>query len=148
MDARDAIIQADDILTGGQNFCDIWKGFAARGLGEDASVIGKTPWGGGIRSNVSLTSNERVCELAQSMIRGSLLLRLARSDRVLRVACLHLEHYSYGYMYYEGIHYICKIYGQSELFCCSVRFGVKANESDKVCTKHAGLARLAVKSEA
>jgi extracellular elastinolytic metalloproteinase len=53
MDARDAIIQADEILTGGENFCEIWKGFAAKGLGEDADVIGKTPWGGGIRTDVS-----------------------------------------------------------------------------------------------
>jgi len=51
MDARNAIIQADEILTGGENFCEIWKGFAAKGLGSDATVIGKTPWGGGIRTN-------------------------------------------------------------------------------------------------
>lgn len=51
MDARNAIIQADEILTGGENFCDLWKGFASKGLGEDAHVIGKTPWGGGIRTN-------------------------------------------------------------------------------------------------
>lgn len=54
-DARDAIIQADQILTGGENFCDLWKGFASRGLGPDARVEGKTPWGGGIRTNVSRT---------------------------------------------------------------------------------------------
>ncbi|KAG2066590.1 hypothetical protein BDR04DRAFT_1136631 [Suillus decipiens] len=30
-DARDAIVQADQVLTGGENFCDIWVGFAARG---------------------------------------------------------------------------------------------------------------------
>ena len=53
MDARNAIIQADEILTGGENFCEIWKGFAAKGLGNDATVIGKTPWGGGIRTDVS-----------------------------------------------------------------------------------------------
>jgi hypothetical protein len=53
MDARNAIIQADDLLTGGENFCEIWSGFAAKGLGADATVIGKTPWGGGIRTNVS-----------------------------------------------------------------------------------------------
>lgn len=50
-DARDAIIQADEQLTGGENFCELWKGFASRGLGQDASVIGRTPWGGGQRSN-------------------------------------------------------------------------------------------------
>ena len=52
-DARDAIIQADQVLTGGENYCDLWIGFAERGLGEDAKVEGRTPWGGGIRSNVS-----------------------------------------------------------------------------------------------
>jgi len=50
-DARDAIIQADQILTGGENFCELWKGFSDRGLGPDARVEGKTPWGGGIRTN-------------------------------------------------------------------------------------------------
>jgi extracellular elastinolytic metalloproteinase len=50
-DARDAIIQADQILTGGENFCTLWEGFAARGLGQDATVVGRTPWGGGNRTN-------------------------------------------------------------------------------------------------
>ncbi|RXK40919.1 extracellular elastinolytic metalloproteinase [Tremella mesenterica] len=49
--ARDAIIQADQIRTGGQNRCLIWKAFAERGLGQDASVIGQTPWGGGVRQD-------------------------------------------------------------------------------------------------
>lgn len=49
--ARDAIIQADQILTGGENGCIIWKAFAERGLGTDARVIGQTPWGGGIRTD-------------------------------------------------------------------------------------------------
>jgi extracellular elastinolytic metalloproteinase len=53
-DARDAIIQADQVLTGGENFCTLWEGFASRGLGQDATVVGQTPWGGGIRTNVSL----------------------------------------------------------------------------------------------
>ena len=52
-DARDAIIQADQILTGGENFCLLWEGFAARGLGQDATVRDRTPWGGGVRTNVS-----------------------------------------------------------------------------------------------
>lgn len=50
-DARDAIIQADQILTGGENFCELWTGFAARGLGPDATVEMKTPWGGGVRTD-------------------------------------------------------------------------------------------------
>ncbi|EGN97406.1 hypothetical protein SERLA73DRAFT_184099 [Serpula lacrymans var. lacrymans S7.3] len=50
-DARDAIIQADAVLTGGENFCELWEGFAERGLGVDATVVGKTPWGGGIRED-------------------------------------------------------------------------------------------------
>ena len=55
-EARDAIIQADQVLTGGENFCDLWLGFAEKGLGIDATVQGRTPWGGGIRKNVSTTS--------------------------------------------------------------------------------------------
>jgi extracellular elastinolytic metalloproteinase len=49
--ARDAIIQADEVLTGGENACLLWKGFAKRGLGSDATLKGSTPWGGGIRTN-------------------------------------------------------------------------------------------------
>ena len=55
-EARDAIIQADEILTGGENFCELWAGFAEKGLGPDARVDGRTPWGGGIRTNVSRSS--------------------------------------------------------------------------------------------
>ncbi|KAH8827182.1 Fungalysin metallopeptidase-domain-containing protein [Flagelloscypha sp. PMI_526] len=50
-DARDAIIQADQELTGGENFCTLWEGFSSRGLGPAARVDGRTPWGGGIRTN-------------------------------------------------------------------------------------------------
>lgn len=50
-DARDAIIQADEVLTGGENVCDIWRGFAERGLGVDAVV---SRGSGGKRTNVSL----------------------------------------------------------------------------------------------
>jgi extracellular elastinolytic metalloproteinase len=50
-DARDAIVQADQVLTGGENFCDIWHGFAEKGLGVDADVKGRTPWGGGVRTD-------------------------------------------------------------------------------------------------
>jgi len=50
-EARDAIIQADEVLTGGENFCTLWKGFSKRGLGPDAKVINRTPWGGGMRTD-------------------------------------------------------------------------------------------------
>jgi extracellular elastinolytic metalloproteinase len=50
-EARDAIIQADQVLTGGENFCDLWLAFSAKGLGVDATVQGRTPWGGGIRKD-------------------------------------------------------------------------------------------------
>jgi extracellular elastinolytic metalloproteinase len=55
-EARDAIIQADQVLTGGENFCDLWIAFAEKGLGVDASVQGRTPWGGGIRKDVRTSS--------------------------------------------------------------------------------------------
>ncbi|GAO49554.1 hypothetical protein G7K_3703-t1 [Saitoella complicata NRRL Y-17804] len=48
-EARDAIIAADLALTGGENKCAIWKGFAKRGLGVGAKLVGGTPWGGGVR---------------------------------------------------------------------------------------------------
>nr|GAT56412.1 elastinolytic metalloproteinase Mep [Mycena chlorophos] len=50
-EARDAIILADQQLTGGENFCTLWKGFAAKGLGPDANVVLRTPWGGGVRTD-------------------------------------------------------------------------------------------------
>lgn len=37
LDARDAILDADKALTGGKNQCLLWKAFAKRGLGVDAS---------------------------------------------------------------------------------------------------------------
>jgi extracellular elastinolytic metalloproteinase len=37
VDGRDAILMADQALTGGANQCAIWKGFAKRGLGFSAS---------------------------------------------------------------------------------------------------------------
>ncbi|KAG8914701.1 Fungalysin/Thermolysin Extracellular metalloproteinase 5, partial [Tulasnella sp. 408] len=49
--ARDAIIQADENLTGGENACTLWAGFASRGLGPFAKIKGGTPWGGGVRTN-------------------------------------------------------------------------------------------------
>ncbi|KAI9464402.1 extracellular elastinolytic metallo proteinase [Russula earlei] len=50
-EARSAIIESDRILTGGENFCELWLGFAEMGLGVDAEVVNRTPWGGGIRTN-------------------------------------------------------------------------------------------------
>ncbi|KAK5801974.1 Fungalysin metallopeptidase-domain-containing protein [Linnemannia elongata] len=44
--ARDAIIQAEKILTKGKYHCDIWKAFSKRGLGTKAKVVGaNSPWG-------------------------------------------------------------------------------------------------------
>ncbi|MCL4120526.1 UNVERIFIED_CONTAM: hypothetical protein GTU68_029054 [Idotea baltica] len=37
VEQRDAILQADQILTGGANACLLWNGFAKRGLGENAA---------------------------------------------------------------------------------------------------------------
>ncbi|PWN47785.1 hypothetical protein IE53DRAFT_229820 [Violaceomyces palustris] len=50
-EARDAILEADHNLTGGENKCLLWKAFAKRGLGPKAKVWGRTPWGGGKRTN-------------------------------------------------------------------------------------------------
>lgn len=36
LQARDALVQADEILTGGENRCAIWRGFAKRGFGTNA----------------------------------------------------------------------------------------------------------------
>ncbi|PWY85466.1 extracellular elastinolytic metallo proteinase [Aspergillus eucalypticola CBS 122712] len=38
--ARDAILDADIVLTGGKNRCEIWRGFAKRGLGQGAGYSG------------------------------------------------------------------------------------------------------------
>ncbi|KAI9187776.1 hypothetical protein H9P43_002181 [Blastocladiella emersonii ATCC 22665] len=37
VDARDAFIQAEKALTGGKHQCDVWAGFAKRGLGVNAA---------------------------------------------------------------------------------------------------------------
>jgi len=47
VEARDAIIQADENLTGGENACLLWEGFAERGLGVGAKLVNEFPWGGG-----------------------------------------------------------------------------------------------------
>lgn len=49
-DARDAILAAEKEATNGTHRCDIWRGFAKRGLGPNAKLKGGTPWGGGIRT--------------------------------------------------------------------------------------------------
>ncbi|OCH84850.1 hypothetical protein OBBRIDRAFT_807952 [Obba rivulosa] len=33
------------------DYCELWAGFAVRELGPDARVDGRTPWGGGVRTN-------------------------------------------------------------------------------------------------
>ncbi|KAJ2799460.1 hypothetical protein H4R21_003538 [Coemansia helicoidea] len=40
-DARDAIVQADHVRTGGANRCALWRAFAKRGLGTLAGATGK-----------------------------------------------------------------------------------------------------------
>ncbi|KAG9023010.1 Fungalysin/Thermolysin Extracellular metalloproteinase 5, partial [Tulasnella sp. UAMH 9824] len=52
--ARDALIQADQILFDGNYTCALWRGFAERGLGVGAhwdAGITWTPWGGGKRKD-------------------------------------------------------------------------------------------------
>jgi extracellular elastinolytic metalloproteinase len=36
IDARDAIIKAEQVATGGKYKCAVWKAFAKRGLGKNA----------------------------------------------------------------------------------------------------------------
>ncbi|CAE6443455.1 unnamed protein product [Rhizoctonia solani] len=45
LNARDAILEADYHLTGGENNCTIWAGFSSRGLGLDASESHIPDWG-------------------------------------------------------------------------------------------------------
>jgi len=42
--ARDAIIQADETNNGGDNFCELWRGFAKRGLGLNAVAGDPDAW--------------------------------------------------------------------------------------------------------
>ncbi|KAG0265214.1 Fungalysin/Thermolysin Extracellular metalloproteinase 5 [Mortierella polycephala] len=48
--ARDAILQAEQLLTEGKYRCDIWRGFAKRGLGTKAKVFGANSPFGAFRS--------------------------------------------------------------------------------------------------
>jgi hypothetical protein len=50
---RNAIIQADQNTTGGQDFCLIWKTFARRGLGTTASAGGNTTATGDIKDQTA-----------------------------------------------------------------------------------------------
>ncbi|KAI8817568.1 Fungalysin metallopeptidase-domain-containing protein [Fimicolochytrium jonesii] len=45
VDARDAILQADEVNNKGENLCAIWKGFAKRGLGVAAVSGGREDFG-------------------------------------------------------------------------------------------------------
>ena len=85
-DARDAIIQADQVLTGGENFCELWTGFASRGLGPKARVDGRTPWGGGVRTNVS-----RLCH-ARNIMRYLFVSAYSRTTLFLLAARLLSPH--------------------------------------------------------
>lgn len=76
-DARDAIILADEQLTGGENFCTIWKAFSSRGLGTDASIVGRTPWGGGIRNDVSVYDPSFTSAYVRYLHRVLLILQIA-----------------------------------------------------------------------
>ncbi|KAG0368504.1 Fungalysin metallopeptidase-domain-containing protein [Gamsiella multidivaricata] len=55
--ARDAILQAEKLLTEGKYQCDIWKAFAKRGLGPKARVIGANSPFGSIRSESFILPN-------------------------------------------------------------------------------------------
>ncbi|KAG0368925.1 Fungalysin metallopeptidase-domain-containing protein [Gamsiella multidivaricata] len=48
--ARDAIIQAEKVLTKGKFHCDIWRAFAKRGLGPKAKVVGANSPFGSVRT--------------------------------------------------------------------------------------------------
>ncbi|KAI8604377.1 Fungalysin metallopeptidase-domain-containing protein [Dissophora ornata] len=48
--ARDAIIQAEKILTDGEYHCDIWRAFSKRGLGPKAKVVGANSPFGSVRT--------------------------------------------------------------------------------------------------
>ncbi len=84
--ARDAIIAADKTLTGGENFCELWEAFASRGLGVDSKVKNTTPWGGGVRTNVSrnrlFLSGDGANEIR--VIRDTVCLRSAQATYPLR----------------------------------------------------------------
>ncbi|KAJ7701309.1 putative metalloprotease, partial [Mycena olivaceomarginata] len=50
------IILVDQELTGGENFCMLWRGFLSKGPGPDANIVLCTPWGGGVRTDVRFSS--------------------------------------------------------------------------------------------
>ncbi|KAG8975415.1 Fungalysin/Thermolysin Extracellular metalloproteinase 5 [Tulasnella sp. 425] len=52
--ARDALVQAEQVVLGGKYACVMWKGFAGKGLGINAQAAAErtwTPWGGGKRKD-------------------------------------------------------------------------------------------------
>jgi hypothetical protein len=46
----------DQELTGGENFCTLWRGFSFKVLGPDANIALRTLWDGGVRTDVCFCS--------------------------------------------------------------------------------------------
>lgn len=70
VDARDAILQADMILTGGENQCLLWDAFARRGLGFSASQGSSDSTLDGIAafdSHVDCSGGDPVAELSPDL---------------------------------------------------------------------------------
>ena len=64
VNGRDAILQADQVLTGGANQCAIWKGFAKRGLGFSAS---QGPSSDDVTDGVEAFDQPPLCQAALSV---------------------------------------------------------------------------------
>ncbi|KAI0039247.1 peptidase M36 [Auriscalpium vulgare] len=83
-DLRDAIIQADEILTGGENYCNLWLAFAEKGLVQDAIQVLSGPEGLVLPQRlmvngaheVTLTTNGGIKTTIAKQLPG----RLARTD--------------------------------------------------------------------
>ena len=75
IEARDAIIAADQAKTGGQDYCLIWKVFARRGLGVNASSGSNS----GDRTNIAAI-NDQVADFTQPAAGGNCTLAVNNFD--------------------------------------------------------------------
>jgi hypothetical protein len=88
VDARNAIIAADQAITGGKDFCMIWEVFAARGLGLNASA-GDRNIGNDQAEDYTRPANGANCSLATIDINEDNVMRVfpnpSRGDVTVRI---------------------------------------------------------------
>lgn len=90
LEARDAIITADDIYTGGDNYSDLWIAFAKRGMGFSASSPGSETTDGVVEAfdvpdDVSIGIQDGILEVRITPVSGSAIFAPSSQQIFIRV---------------------------------------------------------------